>query len=81
MAASPSRRAAYEILLRVERDGAFVDELLHAERMNELDERDRALTSEIVLGVLDRQRHMLAEPDRTAGRHGMLHPIDRPPAV
>lgn len=95
MAASPSRRAAYEILLRVERDGAFVDELLHAERMNELEERDRALTSEIVLGVLRRRgaldsmlekpaRKPMAEADlevRTALRMGLyqMRYLDRIP--
>jgi 16S rRNA (cytosine967-C5)-methyltransferase len=41
--------------MRVERDGAYVDELLHGERLEALEDRDRALTSEIVLGVLRRR--------------------------
>ena len=41
--------------MRVEQTGAFVDELLHGSRLNGLDERDRALASEIVLGVLRRR--------------------------
>ena len=67
MAVSPSRRAAFSILLRVERDAAYVDELLHGGRLEELDERDRALASEIVLGVLRRRGAldwMLEKPAR-----------------
>jgi 16S rRNA (cytosine967-C5)-methyltransferase len=55
MAASPARKAAFAILMRVEERAAFVDELLHGGRLDELDERDRALASEIVLGVLRRR--------------------------
>lgn len=51
MPASPARRAAFEILLRVE-DGAYADELLHSRRLDDLDARDRALATELTLGVL-----------------------------
>ena len=51
MPASPSRRAAFHILLRVE-DGAYADELLHSRLLDSLDTRDRALTTELTLGVL-----------------------------
>ena len=48
---SPSRTAAFDILMRVEQ-GAFADELLHSERLDELSAADRALCTEIVMGVL-----------------------------
>jgi 16S rRNA (cytosine967-C5)-methyltransferase len=50
--ASPSRVAAYEILLRVERNSAFADQLLHSVSLNDLSPADRALCTEIVMGVL-----------------------------
>jgi 16S rRNA (cytosine967-C5)-methyltransferase len=60
--ASPARRLAFDILLRVERDAAFSTELLHAgSRENgiagvgRLDPRDHGLATEIVLGCLRRQ--------------------------
>ena len=50
---SPARRAAFEILLRVETEGAFSTELLNSHRLiRNLAERDRGLTHEIVLGCL-----------------------------
>jgi 16S rRNA (cytosine967-C5)-methyltransferase len=50
---SPARRAAFQILLRVETEGAFPAELLHSHpRVKDLTERDRALAHEIVLGCL-----------------------------
>jgi len=51
MALSPSRSAAFDILMRVEQ-GAFADELLHSERLNDLSSADRALCTQIVMGVL-----------------------------
>jgi 16S rRNA (cytosine967-C5)-methyltransferase len=54
MAVSLARKAAFAILLKVEERGAFVDELLHGGRLEDLAERDRALASEIVLGTLRR---------------------------
>lgn len=52
---SPARRAAFEILRRVEEEGAFASVLL-ASNESELRAEDRALAYEIVLGVL---RHQL----------------------
>ena len=52
MAVSPARSFAYEILLRVERDGAYASELLNAPRMNQLSREDRALTYELVMSTL-----------------------------
>ena len=51
MPASPARRAAFQILLRVEQ-GAYADELLHSRRLDGLDARDRALATELTMGVL-----------------------------
>jgi 16S rRNA (cytosine967-C5)-methyltransferase len=50
---SPARLAAFEILARVE-DGAYASVLL-ATRHDELSPADRALTNELVLGVLRQQ--------------------------
>jgi 16S rRNA (cytosine967-C5)-methyltransferase len=51
---SPSRRAAFEVLRRVEEDGAFASVLL-ANTTTTLRADDRALSYELVLGVLRRQ--------------------------
>jgi 16S rRNA (cytosine967-C5)-methyltransferase len=51
MALSPSRSAAFDILMRVEQ-GALADELLHSERLDNLSPADRALCTQIVMGVL-----------------------------
>ncbi len=49
---SPSRAAAFDILLRVEREQAYASELLHSDLLRELSEQDRALCTELVMGVL-----------------------------
>jgi 16S rRNA (cytosine967-C5)-methyltransferase len=49
---SPSRSAAFDILLRVERQGAYASELLHAQRYQKLSAADHALCTELVMGVL-----------------------------
>ena len=51
MKVSPARRAAFEILRRVEEEGAYSSALLAATD-DELNPKDRALTHELVLGVL-----------------------------
>jgi len=48
---SPARAAGFDILLRVEQ-GAFADELLHSSVVDGLSRVDRALCTEIVMGVL-----------------------------
>ena len=60
MAVSPARLAAFNILLRVERESAFADELLHSSLLDELSPVDRNLATEIVMGVL-RWRSVLDE--------------------
>lgn len=52
MPVSPARQAAFTILLRVERESAFADELLHSPLLDDLSPPDRALATEIVMGVL-----------------------------
>jgi 16S rRNA (cytosine967-C5)-methyltransferase len=49
---SASRAAAFEILLRVERQSAYASELLHSERQKKLSPADHALCTELVMGVL-----------------------------
>src|SRR5208337_5279916 len=51
-AASAARAAAFDILLRVERDSAYASELLHSETYNRLNAVDHSLTTELVMGVL-----------------------------
>jgi 16S rRNA (cytosine967-C5)-methyltransferase len=52
MPISPARLAAFEILLRVERENAYVSELLHSARFSKLSPADHGLTMELVMGVL-----------------------------
>jgi 16S rRNA (cytosine967-C5)-methyltransferase len=52
MAISPARAAAFQILLRVEREDAYASELLHSSQCSELTPVDQRLTTELVMGVL-----------------------------
>jgi 16S rRNA (cytosine967-C5)-methyltransferase len=52
VAVSPARVAAFNILLRVERESAYAVELLHSALLEELSPVDRNLVTEIVMGVL-----------------------------
>ncbi len=52
MAVSAARLAAYEILLRVERDAAYATDLLHSSHLSRFSDADKALTTELVMGVL-----------------------------
>jgi 16S rRNA (cytosine967-C5)-methyltransferase len=54
MQISPARRAAFEILRRVEAEGAYSSVLL-ARADDDLNAKDRGLCHELVLGVLRRQ--------------------------
>jgi len=49
---SPARAAAFDILLRVERDVAYAAELLHSPAHESLSTPDHALATELVMGVL-----------------------------
>lgn len=50
--ASPARAAAFDILLRVERESSYASELLHSRLCNQLTIVDHSLATELVMGVL-----------------------------
>ena len=60
MPVSPARIAAFDILLRVEREDSYASELLHSSRYAELSSADHGLATELVMGVL-RWRSLLDE--------------------
>src|SRR5947209_8824461 len=66
---SHARRAAFEILRRVEEEGAFAAPLL-AGLTEELSAEDRALCHELTLGVLRRQLWLDKLAEHFAGRRG-----------
>ncbi len=51
-AISPARAAAFDILLRVERESSYASELLHSRAYSQLTAVDHSLTTELVMGVL-----------------------------
>jgi 16S rRNA (cytosine967-C5)-methyltransferase len=58
-AVSPARRIAWELLLRIERDRAYADRLLESTlRRHRLEERERALLTELLHGVLRWKRRL-----------------------
>ena len=61
MAVSPARQFAYDILIRVERDGSYASELLNAPRMDSLSREDRALCHELVMSTLRWQSQLDAQ--------------------
>lgn len=72
MPISPARTAAFDILLRVDRQDAYAGELLHSERLQPLSQADRALATQIVMGVL-RWRSRLDDAIATAS----ARPLDK----
>jgi 16S rRNA (cytosine967-C5)-methyltransferase len=55
---SPARKIAYEVLQRVEAEGAYASDLLHAELGARVKAEDAGLATELVMGVL-RWRRLL----------------------
>jgi 16S rRNA (cytosine967-C5)-methyltransferase len=51
-AVSPARAAAFDILLRVERESSYASELLHSRACAALTMIDHSLTTELVMGVI-----------------------------
>jgi len=51
-AVSAARAAAFDILLRVERESSYASELLHSRTYQQLSIVDRALSTELVMGAL-----------------------------
>jgi 16S rRNA (cytosine967-C5)-methyltransferase len=60
-AVSPARKAAFDILLAVERGQAHADDLLRAKSVDALSPADRNLTTALVLGLLRWQIRLDAE--------------------
>src|SRR5271166_4982585 len=52
MPVSPARAAAFDILLRVERESSYASDLLHAPAHANLSTPDHALATELIMGVL-----------------------------
>jgi 16S rRNA (cytosine967-C5)-methyltransferase len=70
MSVSPARTAAFDILLRVDTEDAYANELLHSPRLEKLSSADRGLATEIVMGVL-RWRSRLDEAITAASSRGL----------
>ena len=64
MPISPARTAAFDILLRVEREQAYASELLHSAQYQKLSCADHGLATEIVMGVLRWQSSLDSEVAR-----------------
>ena len=71
MPVSPARAAAFQILLRAERDQSYASELLHSERNAQLSLADHGLATELVMGVL-RWRSVLDEKLAAASSQSLL---------
>ncbi|MGH9682801.1 MAG: 16S rRNA (cytosine(967)-C(5))-methyltransferase RsmB [Candidatus Acidiferrales bacterium] len=56
MPISPARRIAFEVLRRVQTEGAYANDVLHSELNARVKPEDAALATELVLGVLRWQR-------------------------
>jgi 16S rRNA (cytosine967-C5)-methyltransferase len=52
MPVSPARAAAFDILLRVERESSYASDLLHSAGYERLSTSDHALATELVMGVV-----------------------------
>ncbi|HZR30905.1 MAG TPA: transcription antitermination factor NusB [Terriglobales bacterium] len=68
MLVSPARAAAFEILLKVETEGAYGSELLHSPRLQKLSAADHGLSTELVMGVLRWRSSLDAEIARTSSQ-------------
>src|SRR3984893_15165793 len=61
MSVSPARAAAFDILLRVERESSYASDLLHSPTYERLSTPDHALATELVMGVLRWRSRLDAE--------------------
>src|ERR1700741_250524 len=61
MSVSPARAAAFDILLRVERESSYASDLLHSPTHERLSPPDHALATELVMGVLRWRSRLDAE--------------------
>jgi hypothetical protein len=62
VSASPARRAAFRVVLRVNEQEAFADQALHAEAQG-LEPRERAFARQLAYGTVQRRRTL----DHVAG--------------
>lgn len=70
MALSPARKAAFDVLLAVERGRAHSDELLRGKAVSELAAPDRHLATALVLGVLRWQAPLDLQTRKSLDRPG-----------
>jgi 16S rRNA (cytosine967-C5)-methyltransferase len=75
MPVSPARAAAFDILLRVERESSYPSELLHSATYEKISTPDHALTTDLVMGVL-RWRSLLDDKISSASSQP-LKKLDR----
>ena len=68
MPVSPARAAAFEILVRVERESSYAVELLHSPAYSRLSPADHALATELVMGVLRWRSRLDAEISRASSQ-------------
>jgi 16S rRNA (cytosine967-C5)-methyltransferase len=68
MAVSPARAAAFDILVRVERESSYAAELLHSHTYQGLSTADHALATELVMGVLRWQSNLDEEIGRASAK-------------
>jgi len=68
MQISPARKAASEVLLRMDHDQAYAPELLHSARVAKLSTQDHGLATELVMGVLRWRSWLDEEIARYSGR-------------
>lgn len=52
MSVTPSRAAAFDVLLRIEEQNSYAVDLLHSPRLEELSSADHRLCTELVMGVV-----------------------------
>lgn len=69
-AVSPARAAAFDILLRFERESSYASDLLHSATYERLSTADHALATELVMGVL-RWRSRLDDEIATASSQAL----------
>jgi 16S rRNA (cytosine967-C5)-methyltransferase len=79
MPVSPARHAAFSILRQVESGKEFANTLLQGREFSALSEADRALGTELVMGVLRRQEELDQAIKKLSGRHAVS--LDREVAI